>query len=95
MWPSASSSTSFRNGVQLDSLCGCGEPFSQCPFWTAVGDRAFGGWSGFDVEPALALQAKVDRSTAIPLLVSPVAARGPLALRSRTTPRSWAGCTPR
>lgn len=61
----------FRNGVQLDSLCGCGESFSQCPFWKAVGERAFGGWSGFDVDRALALQAKVDRSAAIPLLVSP------------------------
>ena len=36
--------------VQLDALCGCGENVSQCPFWTAVGETAFGGWSQIDSE---------------------------------------------
>lgn len=31
-------------GLGQNRLCGCGEPFDSCPFWTAVGDRAFGGW---------------------------------------------------
>ena len=35
----------FRNGIRMDSACGCGEPFSACPFWVAVGDRAVGGWA--------------------------------------------------
>jgi hypothetical protein len=31
-----------------DELCGCGRAFTECPFWTAVGKRAFGGWdSGY------------------------------------------------
>ena len=25
--------------------CGCGRPFRSCPFWSAVGDEAFGGWN--------------------------------------------------
>jgi hypothetical protein len=35
----------FSRVVTQDQRCGCGERFSICPFWTAVGDRAFGGWS--------------------------------------------------
>jgi hypothetical protein len=34
--------------LDTDELCGCGEHFSACPFWTAVGERAFGGWDGVD-----------------------------------------------
>jgi hypothetical protein len=56
----------FRNGIQLESLCGCGEAFAQCPFWSEVGRRAFGGWDQLDVEDLLRLQGRVDRTTAIP-----------------------------
>jgi Sulfotransferase family len=61
----------FRNGVRLNSLCGCGQVFSECPFWTEVGQRAVGGWTAFDVEHALRLQSRVDRSSAIPWLLAP------------------------
>lgn len=37
--------------------CGCGQPFRSCAFWTAVFDRAFGGFSGLDLDRAVALQA--------------------------------------
>ena len=30
-------------GVRHDTYCGCGARFRQCPLWTAVFDRAFGG----------------------------------------------------
>ena len=35
----------------LDNVeCGCGQPFRSCPFWSAVGDEAFGGWDRVDAE---------------------------------------------
>ena len=37
-------------GVIEDRPCGCDRPFSECPFWTEVGDRAWGGWRSFDVD---------------------------------------------
>ncbi len=61
----------WQRGVLDDETCGCGEPFSRCAFWTAVGDRAFGGW-----DPVLAgrmrlLQQRVDRTRHVPLLALP------------------------
>jgi Sulfotransferase family len=44
----------------LDNVeCGCGAPFRSCPFWSAVGDEAFGGWSRVDAERL----TEVDRVT--------------------------------
>lgn len=31
-------------------LCGCGTPFRECEFWTAVVARAFGGFEEIDIE---------------------------------------------
>jgi Sulfotransferase family len=61
----------WQRGVLDDETCGCGEPFSRCPFWTEVGRRAFGGW-----DPALArrmeeLRPRVDRTRFIPRLLVP------------------------
>lgn len=39
----------WRRGVVEDRLCGCGQPFSTCPVWTAVMSRAYApesGWTG-------------------------------------------------
>lgn len=51
----------WKRGVVGDEPCGCGTRFSECPFWQAVGERAFGGWSKVDVEEVLALHDDVDR----------------------------------
>src|SRR3712207_4624499 len=61
----------WQRGVLDDETCGCGEPFSRCPFWSEVGRRAFGGW-----DPALAarmeeLRPRVDRTRFIPKLIAP------------------------
>jgi hypothetical protein len=56
----------WRRGVQRDERCGCGEPFSRCPFWSQVGERAFGGWSNVDPEQMSQLAAAVDRTRLIP-----------------------------
>jgi hypothetical protein len=42
----------WRAGVGENRLCGCGVPFADCPFWTRVGDEAFGGWSRVDAAEA-------------------------------------------
>ncbi|BBL79337.1 sulfotransferase [Rubrobacter xylanophilus] len=40
----------WDRGLLHNELCGCGEPFGSCPFWTAVGREAFGGWRNVDAE---------------------------------------------
>lgn len=55
----------WKRGIVEDELCGCGTRFSTCPFWTSVGDRAFGGWSKVDVAEVMALHDAVDRQRRI------------------------------
>lgn len=65
----------FSRVASENQLCGCGEPFSQCPFWTAVGDRAFGGWSSV-TRRMTALQPRVIRQRHVPQLVTGLARAG-------------------
>ncbi len=68
----------WRNALLHDGLCACGEPFSACPFWTEVGNTAFGdaGWAAIDAERMMALQDAVDATSRIPLLMAPSRPRG-------------------
>jgi hypothetical protein len=61
----------WQRGVLDDETCGCGEPFSRCPFWIEVGDAAFGGWDPALATRMLELRARVDRSRHVPLLALP------------------------
>lgn len=72
----------WRNGVLLDGLCSCEQRFSTCPFWSAVGQAAYGGWGNIDVEHVLELIDSVDRTDRIPLILSP---RRPAAFQRRLT----------
>lgn len=38
----------WRHGVIGNLPCSCGSPFLDCPFWTQVGQDAFGGWDAVD-----------------------------------------------
>jgi hypothetical protein len=60
-----------RRVIGLDELCGCGEPFSACPFWTAVGERAFGGWTQDVARRIDELQKSVARQRDLPQLMLP------------------------
>jgi Sulfotransferase family len=40
----------WSRGLIDNVECGCGQPFRSCPFWSAVGDEAFGGWNQVDAE---------------------------------------------
>jgi len=71
----------FTNGGELinifprvaleDQRCGCGQPFSVCPFWQSVGERAFGGWDRHTVQRITDLQQSVSRQRHIPFLLEP------------------------
>ena len=52
----------WERGLGNNELCGCGQPFRECPFWTEVGDIAFGGWDALDAERVAALKHAVDRN---------------------------------
>jgi UDP-N-acetylglucosamine transferase subunit ALG13 len=62
----------WTRGLLENRLCGCGVPFRECPFWTEVGDRGFGGWENLDIERLRVLRARVDRPWTLPMLVWPV-----------------------
>jgi hypothetical protein len=60
----------WQRGLVENRLCGCGTAFRECPFWSAVGQEAFGGWDRVDVAHVLALSRSIDRHSRIPLLVA-------------------------
>src|SRR5437868_6009135 len=51
----------WRRSLVDDELCGCGEPFSRCPYWQEVGAHAFGGWDNVDVAAVEAAQSEAMR----------------------------------
>ena len=84
----------WQAGVSGNELCGCGEPFDECPFWVAVGEEAFGGWDKIDLGEVLGLEAAVLRHSRIPMLAAPrLFPAQPSGCDA--TPISPATCTPR
>jgi hypothetical protein len=61
----------WDRGLRDDERCGCGEPLRGCPFWTAVGEAAFGGWDRIDLDEVLTLQRTVDSARELPHLLRP------------------------
>jgi hypothetical protein len=59
----------WEMGLHENRLCGCGEPFRECPHWAEVGRRAFGGWDRVDTGEVLSLRRSVDRNRYIPFMV--------------------------
>src|SRR5580700_10309688 len=53
------------HALKDDELCGCGTPVSQCEFWTAVAESAFGGWGAIDVERLLRADERFVRHRSI------------------------------
>ncbi|MGV9596309.1 sulfotransferase [Streptosporangium sandarakinum] len=56
----------WARGVLADEPCGCRRPFSACPFWREVGERAFGGWPDDLAHRMLRLRRRVDRTRCVP-----------------------------
>lgn len=64
----------WQRGVIENNLCGCGQAFDECEFWTEVGEVAFGGWHRISGERMRTLQLRSDRTRHIPsLLISSTA----------------------
>lgn len=61
----------WERALRNDERCGCGASFSACPFWTAVGRHAFGGWENLRADEVLGLQRRVDRNRFVPRLAMP------------------------
>ncbi len=61
----------WHQSLARDTLCGCGQAFSACPFWRAVGERAFGGWQQVDAAEIGAVRRRVERVRYLPLLLAP------------------------
>jgi hypothetical protein len=61
----------WERGIRNDERCGCGEPFSDCPFWSEVGARAFGGWDQVDTARVAELARRVDDVKHVPRLLLP------------------------
>lgn len=61
----------WERGLILNQECGCGTPLRECPYWTEVGRRAFGGWDAIDPQVVVDLQRRVQRERNLPLLAYP------------------------
>ena len=72
----------WQRGLLEDRLCGCGEPFSTCPFWTEVIERAFGGRGNLDARRVAATQRSLTRLRRVP---------GMLTTRSGGPPADYLG----
>jgi hypothetical protein len=59
------------HSITENRLCGCGRRFRDCPYWTAVGEKAFGGWDSADSAELVKLHPQVTRQRYIPLLIVP------------------------
>jgi hypothetical protein len=60
----------WDRAVRDDELCACGQPFGACPFWFAVGQRAFGGWDRVDADTIVSERHAVVRTRHVPLLLT-------------------------
>lgn len=61
----------WHQSVQRDTPCGCGNSFSQCPYWQQVGELAFGGWANVDAAAIARLRTRVEFLRHFPLLLRP------------------------
>jgi hypothetical protein len=59
----------WERGILNNERCGCGTPFRECPFWSAVGQGAFGGWDNVDVARVHELGARVDDVKHVPRML--------------------------
>lgn len=58
----------WEESFAQDQPCGCGRHFGECPFWKGVVGRAYGGFSGLDLEATIRLKRRVDRVRYVPQL---------------------------
>lgn len=59
----------WKQSVVNGAVCGCGRAFHDCPFWTSVGEVAFGGWHAVDAAELVRLRRTVERLRDLPRLL--------------------------
>lgn len=59
----------WERGLRDDRLCGCGQPFRQCPVWAAVLDQAYGTSGPPDPGPLITAAARSLRVRRVPALL--------------------------
>jgi len=57
----------WERSLEGNELCGCGEPFHDCPFWTQVFEEAFGGFEQIDLNRIQYLRRNLERIRFIPV----------------------------
>jgi hypothetical protein len=60
----------WDRAVRDDELCACGRPFGACPFWSAVGQRAFRGWDQVEAAELVRQRQAVVRTRHLPQLLT-------------------------
>ena len=60
----------WKHNFIENRLCGCGRPFYECPVWTEVVQKAFGGPDGVDARRMISLQNSAARTRHIPLMLT-------------------------
>jgi hypothetical protein len=61
----------WDRGLIHNVQCGCGQTFRSCPFWSAVGDEAFGGWERAPAERLANIDFTVNRLRTVPIHLRP------------------------
>ncbi|MDQ3891183.1 MAG: sulfotransferase [Actinomycetota bacterium] len=56
----------WRQGPLNNRLCSCGAPFRECPFWSEVGRRAYGGWDRVPLDELVDFEQRYLRVRFIP-----------------------------
>ncbi len=69
----------WERGVRDQERCGCGQPFTTCEHWSAVGIEAFGSWANVDLDRVTDLRWKVDRSRMLPQIFRSLRSGNPTA----------------
>ncbi len=73
----------WKHGAPEGERCGCGLAFTDCSFWTKVGDLAYGGWDGLPGDMVAALRERVLRMKYLPGLVTGLSPSGRRLSRDR------------
>jgi hypothetical protein len=68
----------FSAGVLKNQRCECGEPFDRCPFWTAVGQAALGGWDAAFAQEMVDVRHRALRQRYLPQMLTRRTARVPV-----------------
>ncbi len=61
----------WKRGFGEKHLCGCGLPLLECPFWSEVFQRGFGGFGEVDYREILETKRQLERTRCLPRLLSP------------------------